>query len=334
MIVVDNVSKYYGLTCAVRDLSFTINQGECVGFLGLNGAGKSTVLRILSSLLLPSSGHVTIKGLDVVDNAHQIRNFIGYLPESPPLYIDMTVKEYLEFAGSLRGLSSDRLRQRVKQVIRQCNLGVVRDTVIGNLSHGYRQRVGIGQAIIHQPDLLILDEPLQGLDPVQVVEMRRMIGQLRGEHTILLSTHYLAEIEQTCHRILMMHEGTIAAQGTESELARRYGTTRVIALEVRGTESALRQALSSLTEVSELEVEASEGDRLEVRLCAADHVREKVSKAIVNAGLGLLSMRSVTTGLESIFIQLSTGRQVLVGSGWPSPDMTTPRPTVKPAQPA
>jgi ABC-2 type transport system ATP-binding protein len=310
MIVVENVSKYYGFTRAVRDVSFRIDEGECVGFLGLNGAGKSTVLRLLSCLLLPTCGRVTIRGMDVVERAHEIRKFVGYLPESPPLYQDMTVNEYLAFAGGLRGLGGERLRERCGRVIKQCNLRGVVDVTIGNLSHGYRQRVGIAQAIIHQPALLILDEPVQGLDPVQVVEMRKMIAALRGEHTILLSTHYLAEIEQTCHRILMMHQGTIAAQGTEHELAQRYGSSRQLALEVRGTESEVSQALGALPDVSELEVTPGEGPIVHVRLSAADSARELVSRAVVEAGLGLLSMRSVTTGLESIFVKLSSGARV------------------------
>jgi ABC-2 type transport system ATP-binding protein len=305
MIVVENVSKYYGLNCAVHDLSFQINRGECVGFLGLNGAGKSTVLRLLSCLLLPTSGRVTIQGLDVVENAHEIRKFVGYLPESPPLYTDMTVREYLRFAGGLRGLRHAALTERCKDVIKLCNLTEVADVLIASLSHGYRQRVGIGQAIIHRPALLVLDEPVQGLDPVQVVEMRKMIGALRGEHTILLSTHYLAEIEQTCHRILMMHQGKMAAEGTEQELSQRYGSTRRLELEVRGSESLLRQALETVPEVSELQVVEDDGGTISARRCVDDSARETVSRAVVQAGLGLLSMRSITSGLESIFVQLS-----------------------------
>lgn len=325
MIVVQNVSKYYGLTCAVRDVTFTIEQGECVGFLGLNGAGKSTVLRLLSCLLLPTSGRVTIKGLDVVQDAHEIRRFVGYLPESPPLYLDMTVREYLRFAGGVRGLGGARLDNRCREVIERCDLSEVADVTISSLSHGYRQRVGIGQAIIHQPALLILDEPIQGLDPVQVVEMRKMIGQLRGEHTILLSTHYLAEIEQTCNRILMMHHGTIAAQGSEHELARRYSSTRQLVLEVRGSESLLRQTLAAISAVTELEVNGGEVGLLIARLCVADAAREEVSRAIVQAGLGLLSMRPITTGLESIFVQLSSGSSASLGTGGAGSGALEPR---------
>src|SRR4051812_35398015 len=184
MIVVEKVSKYYGAHCAVTDLSFQIREGECIGFLGLNGAGKSTTLRLLSCLLLPTSGRIRVRDMDVVDNPHAIRKLIGYLPDTPPLYAEMTVGEYLRFAGSVRGLSGNDLAVRVARAGELCNVRDVMNSPIATLSHGYKQRVGIAQAIIHGPALLILDEPIQGLDPVQIVEMRNMIASLRGEHTI------------------------------------------------------------------------------------------------------------------------------------------------------
>jgi ABC-2 type transport system ATP-binding protein len=254
MIVVDNVSKYYGAQRAVADLSFEIRAGECVGFLGLNGAGKSTTLRLLSCLVLPTSGRIRIGGVDVVEDPHAIRKLIGYLPDTPPLYAEMSVFEYLRFAGSLRGLSGADLDRRLSRVIATCNLMEVADAPISTLSHGYRQRVGIAQAIIHGPSLLILDEPIQGLDPVQIVEMRNMIASLRGEHTILLSTHILTEIERTCDRILMMHKGRIAAEGTEEELGARLRHGRRLELEVAGEEAPLRQAIASVAEASDLGV--------------------------------------------------------------------------------
>ena len=312
MIVVDNVSKYYGAHCAVRELSFEIAQGECIGFLGLNGAGKSTTLRLLSCLLLPTSGRITVRGLDVVENPHEIRKLIGYLPDTPPLYGEMTVTEYLAFAGQLRGLEGAELEARAKKAIEQCALGEVQRAPIGTLSHGYRQRVGIAQAIIHGPALLILDEPIQGLDPVQIVEMRNMIASLRGDHTILLSTHILSEIERTCDRILMMHEGRIAAQGSEDELAARLTQARSLQLEVRGEEAALCAALSGLGEA--LAVKRTERGTLEVTLRADDAAREKIAAAVVGAGLGLLSMQATDTDLESIFLSVSGARPVSPGS--------------------
>lgn len=302
MIRVEKATKYYGSHCAVRDLDFHIPRGQCVGFLGLNGAGKSTTLRLLSCLLLPTSGKVTIRGLDVEDNPHEIRKFIGYLPETPPLYSEMTVREFLGFAGRLRGMSGAAIDARLPAVIETCGVSRVIDAPIHTLSHGYKQRVGIGQAIIHEPELLILDEPTLGLDPVQIVEMREMIRALRGKHTILLSTHMLAEIEATCDRILMMSDGRIAAEGTEAELAQRYGGGGTLEIEVRAEEGALRAALSTL--VTSLEITGTHAGLLHARVQTSEERRAEISAALVHAGLGLLEIRRVTSGLESVFLRM------------------------------
>jgi ABC-2 type transport system ATP-binding protein len=315
MIVVENVSKYYGATRAVADLSFEIRQGECVGFLGLNGAGKSTTLRLLSCLLLPTSGRIRVRDLDVVSHPHEIRKFVGYLPDNPPLYLEMTVNEYLRFAGSLRGLSGAELDARRKQALGVCQLDSVASDPIATLSHGYRQRVGIAQAIIHRPALLILDEPIQGLDPVQIVEMRNMIAELRGEHTILLSTHILTEIEKTCDRILMMHEGRIAAQGTEEELAARMHAGRRLQVEVRGDEAKLRAALAGVHGVSDVQAQALADGVLRATARVDDAARAEVSRAIVGAGLDLMQMQTMSTGLESVFLELSRAQASSAGTG-------------------
>ena len=309
MIVVDQVSKYYGAHRAVTDLSFEIAAGECVGFLGLNGAGKSTTLRLLACLSLPTSGSIRIRGLDVVEHPHEIRKLIGYLPDTPPLYGEMTVDEYLTHAGALRDLSGADLDKRRTRVLDQCSLRDVAGAMISTLSHGYRQRVGIAQAIIHGPALVILDEPIQGLDPVQIVEMRKLIGELRGEHTILLSTHILTEIERTCDRILMMHHGRIAAVGTEQDLEARLRGAQKLELTVRGEASALRAALAAVSGASEVAL-SPEGEsaaglvRATVRIESAD-VAESISRAVVTAGLGLCALQPVRSGLESVFIELS-----------------------------
>jgi len=306
MIVVDNVSKYYGSRHAVADLTFEIRAGECIGFLGLNGAGKSTTLRLLSCLLLPTSGRISVRGFDVVTHPHEIRKLIGYLPDTPPLYLEMTVREYLDFAGRLRGLEGAELNKMRDRAVRLCSLKEVLLQPISQLSHGYRQRVGIAQAIIHGPSLLILDEPIQGLDPVQIVEMRNMIGELRGEHTILLSTHILSEIEATCDRILVMHQGRIAAQGTEDELAARLLKTRALELEVRGTAELLTAALAPIPAVRKLHVTPHSDTIVRANIEIDDAAREQVSRAIFEAGLGLLSMQGQSTGLEAVFLQLSS----------------------------
>jgi ABC-2 type transport system ATP-binding protein len=310
MIVVDKVSKYYGSRRAVADLTFEIRAGECIGFLGLNGAGKSTTLRLLSCLLLPTSGRISVRGFDVVTHPHEIRKLIGYLPDTPPLYLEMTVREYLDFAGRLRGLEGAELTKMRERAASLCSLKDVLQQPISQLSHGYRQRVGIAQAIIHGPSLLILDEPIQGLDPVQIVEMRNMIGALRGEHTILLSTHILSEIEATCDRILVMHQGRIAAQGTEEELAARLLKTRSLEIEVRGNAELLTAALAPIPAVHKLHVVPHNDSIVRAFVEVDDAAREQVSRAIFEAGLGLLSMQGQSTGLEAVFLQLSNSAGV------------------------
>ena len=318
MIAVENVTKYYGSHPAVRDLDFNIEEGECVGFLGLNGAGKSTTLKLLSCLLLPTSGRVTIRGIDAEDDPHEIRKFIGFLPDKPPVYPEMTVHGFLRFAGRLRRMDKARIEQRLPEVLDVCDLADVADQPIGTLSHGYQQRVGIAQAIIHDPALLILDEPIQGLDPVQIVEMRAMIRGLRGKHTILLSTHNLPEVEQTCDRILMLHRGRMTAQGTEDELIQRYGEGTMIELLVRGTEAQVQEVLASVDDIldrgffpaDELGPAGapSRQDKavVRVRVRAQKDVREEIAKRVVEAGLGLLRLELVATGgLEGIFVRLS-----------------------------
>jgi ABC-2 type transport system ATP-binding protein len=327
MIVVDHVTKYYGATPAVKDLEFKIEEGECVGFLGLNGAGKSTTLRLLSCLLLPTSGRVVIRGLDAEEQPHEIRKFIGFLPDDPPLYDEMTVTEYIRFAGRLRRMTATQVEGRLPEVIATCGLREVAAQHIGTLSHGYRQRVGIAQAIVHKPALLILDEPNQGLDPVQIVEMREMIRRLRGDHTILLSTHILSEIEQTCDRILMLHEGRIAAQGTEAELAARFGEGVGVEMDVRGEEGKVRQALEALEGIEHLAVEPGSDDLLTVQIRATADLREAASRAVVESGAGLLGLRRMATRLERIFVQLSAeGGQAPHGAEPPAPSVATTPP--------
>ncbi|HKU41690.1 MAG TPA: ABC transporter ATP-binding protein [Polyangiales bacterium] len=327
MIVVDKVSKYYGAHCAVSDLTFEIREGECIGFLGLNGAGKSTTLRLLACLLLPTSGRIRVRDLDVVTQPHEIRRFIGYLPDTPPLYPEMTVREYLDFAGRLRGLRGADLDKRRDRALQLCSLREVSRAPISQLSHGYRQRVGIAQAIIHGPSLLILDEPIQGLDPVQIVEMRKMIGELRGEHTILLSTHILTEIEATCDRILVMHQGRVAAQGTEEELAAKLSARRTLQLEVRGTADALKTALGGVPSARVLTIEPDGAEVVKASLQVEDAQREAVSRAVIQAGLGLHAMYSESTGLEALFLQLSSSA---ASGGTSAAPAATPRPSSNP----
>ena len=209
MIRVQGLTKYYGHHAAIRDLAFQIERGEVIGFLGLNGAGKTTTLKILGCVLLPTSGHVTIDDLDVVANPHEVRKRIGFLPDAPPLYEEMTVGAYLSFVAQLRGVSAQAAPGRVQTAEEQMALREVHREIISSLSHGFRQRLGVAQALVHNPALVILDEPNSGLDPAQIVEMRALIKNLRGAHTILISSHILSEISQTCDRLLIIQEGEI-----------------------------------------------------------------------------------------------------------------------------
>src|SRR5579863_5770692 len=254
MIEVRDLFKYYGERKAVGPLSFGIKQGEIVGLLGLNGAGKTTALRVLACDLLPSSGTVMVDGIDVVDQPHEVRRRIGYLPDTPPLYGEMTVHEFLVFAARLRGLSPSDAEGRARSVEEAAQLEGVCDELISSLSHGFRQRVGIAQAVVHGPQLLILDEPISGLDPVQIIEMRQLLRSLRGAHTIVLSSHILTEISETCDRLLVLGEGTIVAAGTEEELSRSLlGAAHVeITLRAAG-EGAARELLSKVDGVREVE---------------------------------------------------------------------------------
>ena len=234
MIQVEQLSKYYGARAAIRNLSFRIEAGEVVGFLGLNGAGKTTTLRILGCVLLPTSGTVRLDGQDLLTAPRQLKARIGFLPETPPLYEDMTVGEYLAFVAGLRAVDAGRIRARVTETEERTGLAALDDERISTLSHGYRQRVGVAQALVHAPDVLLLDEPANGLDPVQNVEMRALIRSLRGDHTVLVSSHILPEIAQTCDRLLVVRDGELVAQGSEAELEERLGVGTGIELEIAG----------------------------------------------------------------------------------------------------
>jgi ABC-2 type transport system ATP-binding protein len=309
MIEAQGLTKYYGDSCAIEDLSFEVESGEIVGILGLNGAGKTTTLRILSCLLLPSSGNVKIGGLDIYESPHEIRKKVGFLPEEPPLYHEMTVESYLRFAGELRGLDRGTARSRTREVMEVTHTSEVAGQFIGTLSHGFKQRVGIAQAIIHSPEVLILDEPIAGLDPVQIVDMREMIRGLKGRHTILVSSHILPEISQTCDRIFVIQDGQIVATGTEEELTKNLSGGRRLSIVLRGDEAKAVELLKNLSKVSECTVVSRSGGTLHLRLTTEDDVREAVSKAVVLAGLGLLEMAPAEAELESIFIRLTRKKE-------------------------
>ncbi len=309
MIKVQRLTKYYGNKRALHDVQFTIERGEIVGFLGLNGAGKTTALRILGCLTLPSSGSVVVDGFDVVEAPHEIRKRVGFLPETPPLYGEMRVREFLLFAAQLRGVPRSEATARVEEVEKVTNIGSVRDELIMNLSHGYKQRVGIAQAVVHKPALLILDEPTGGLDPAQIVEVRQLIRSLKGQHTILVSSHILSEISQTCDRILVIQQGEIIAQGTEAELASRVKTTLSAEIEVKGEAGRALDALKRVDGVVSAEVVRKDSASTTIQVSLNRDARGELARAVVNAGADLLRLEPSGVGLESIFLKLTQGAQ-------------------------
>ncbi len=305
MIEVQSLSRYYGSRCAVDRVSFSISAHEVVGFLGLNGAGKTTTLKVLAGLILPSGGEVTVDGVDMSESPTGVRARIGFLPEDPPLYTEMTVSDSLRFVGGLRGMTDAALDERLPGVLARTNLDDVADRVIGELSHGYRKRVGIASAIIHSPKLVILDEPISGLDPVQIVEMRAVIRGLKDECTVLVSSHILSEISQTCDRILVLNQGRLVAKGTETELAGRFHIGGAVDFSVRGDGSAVRSILEGIEGVKKV-IDLGEADGIAtVRVSMTTDVREELAASLVKAGMGLRGIAEAHDELEGIFLELT-----------------------------
>jgi ABC-2 type transport system ATP-binding protein len=305
--------KDYGTTRAVGPLSATIEKGEVVGLLGLYGAGKTTTLRVLACDLLPTSGSVRVGGIDVVERPDEVKAKVGYLPDRPPLYEDMSVTDYLTFAAKLRGVPAPRTGKLVSEALELTELGDVSQKIIGALSHGYKQRVGIAQAIVHAPDFVVLDEPISGLDPVQIVEMRELVKNLKGDHTVVLSSHILSEISETCDRIMVINEGKIEWSGTESELSvtLRQGSRIAITVRVAGASEEAAQArasevLQQVPGVSSIEP-APSGETgpgiAALRVRGEGVLREALCKAVVQADLGVIALGREQE-LESMFLEL------------------------------
>ena len=316
MVELSEVTRYYGPKRALGPVSFEIERGDTVGILGLNGVGKTTLLRILACGLRPSSGRVNIDGHDVLEDPHEVRKRVGYLPEVPPVYGDMTVCDYLAFTGRLKGMTAEAVASRLPVVEESTRISEVRHMPARHLSQGYRQRVGVAQAIIHEPELLILDEPTHDLDPVQIMEMRAMIRSLKDSHTILISSHILPEISQTCDRLLILDDGRIVASGTEKELEERLLLSRRIRVTVRpGATGAAdaRTLIAGIRGVKEVKhADSSHGIAEEpgtdtFRIEGESDVRAEVCRALVEAGHDVITLTRAERQLERVFVGLVAG---------------------------
>jgi ABC-2 type transport system ATP-binding protein len=305
MIEVEHLTKFYGLVPAVSDLSFQVGQGEVVGFLGPNGAGKTTTMKILTCFLPPTSGQARIDGLDISRDSLGVRQKIGYLPENNPLYSEMTVERFLSFAAQAKSLPGREAKTAAARVAEDCGLDAVRGRIIGHLSKGFRQRVGLAQALLKDPPVLILDEPTIGLDPAQVIEIRQLIKSLGRERTILLSSHILPEISQVCQKVIILNQGRIVATDTVSSLTTQLQSSRKVKLVLRGPREAIRETLAAIPGILRVEPKEAEGE-YELEMQKDLDVRADISRAVVQQGWDLLEMHSQELSLEEIFVQLVT----------------------------
>jgi ABC-2 type transport system ATP-binding protein len=308
MIEVKDLTKSYNERAAVRGVSFRVARGEILGFLGPNGAGKSTTMKILSGFLPPTSGSAVVNGNDVVAQPQAVKASIGYLPETPPVYTGMQVSDYLEFCARLHDVPSARLKSAVADALEKCGLTEVRFRLIGNLSKGYRQRVGLAQALVHNPPVLILDEPTVGLDPKQIIDIRNLIRGLAGDHTVILSTHILPEVQATCSRVVVIDRGVVVAEDTLDGIARRMQGHQRLSVHTRESPGPLMGRLQSLPGVqASSELEPLNGEfRIQLECVSGQDPRAEVAQLVVGSGLGLLGLSLEKLSLEDAFVRLVT----------------------------
>ena len=310
MIELKNITKYYGDFPAVTNISFKIEKGEIVGLLGPNGAGKSTTMKMITGFMPPTSGELSVGGNDIVSQSIEARRRIGYLPETVPLYTDMTVYSYIEYMGLLRGLNKKNIKSKVDNVIEICKLEDYRNSLISKLSKGFRQRVGISQAIIHEPEVLVLDEPTIGIDPNQVVETRQLIKNLSGEHTLILSSHILPEVSSICERVLIIHEGEIAASDTIENLSSLMSGKNKVEADIIGSPQAIVAELEKINGVKSVQFSinksSNEFSTFSIESEINSDIRSEISKIIINNDWGLIRLQSMGMSLEDIFLQITT----------------------------
>jgi ABC-2 type transport system ATP-binding protein len=309
VIEVEHVSKVFGSRKAVDDISFKVEKGEILGFLGPNGAGKTTTMRILTCYMPSTEGTARVAGYDVFEESIEVRKRIGYLPENPPLYPEMTVSSYLSFVAKIKGTRANQIKSQVNEAVGKCSLGDVQGRIIGKLSKGYKQRVGLAQALLNNPEVLILDEPTIGLDPKQIHEVRSLIKSLASNHTVILSTHILPEVSMTCNRVVIINEGKVVAMDTPEGLARQTKGAERVSLTVDGPMEAVRSNLQAISGV--LGVEATEGPNkgpatYTVECQLDSDLRRVLAASVVSQGWGLLELKGISMSLEDVFINLTT----------------------------
>jgi len=311
LITVENLRKRYPAKTAIDGMSFEVNKGEILGFLGPNGAGKTTTMRIITGFIPASDGTVRVDGFDVFESPIEVRKRIGYLPENPPLYVEMDVVGYLRFVAKIKGVPGDKLDSEVRRVMERVNITEVKERIIAKLSKGYKQRVGLAQALLNDPPVLILDEPTIGLDPKQIHEVRELIKDLAGNHTVVLSTHILPEVEQTCHRVIIIDRGKIVAVDTPSNLRFQLQGAERVTVEVQGPVAEIMSRLKSMAGVVNVQqlAESDGHHRLQVEGELKKDIRGDLARTIVQNGWDLYELQSATMSLEDIFLKLTTAEE-------------------------
>ncbi len=309
MIELQQVNKYFGAVQVLKDISFTVNKGEIVGFLGPNGAGKTTTMRILNGFMLATSGKAKVAGYEIDKEPLQVKRRIGYLPENVSLYNDMTVTEYLTFVARAKRIPRRKVAGKISRACLQCGIDEVTNRLIGPLSKGYKQRVGLAQAIINEPEVLIMDEPTTGLDPAQIIEIRELIKSFAGEHTVIISTHILQEVSATCQRVIIINDGQIVAEDSLANITGSSTTGGSLIIRVEGDMASLRDRLAALDGVVSIKESASEEPGVTELIVAVESqsdIRRAVAETVVGSGCGLLELRPIRLSLEEIFMRTIT----------------------------
>ena len=306
MIEVNDLTRYYGPKKAISNVSFSVKKGEILGLLGPNAAGKTTAMRIITCYMPPTSGTVKVGGYDIFEQSMEIKKITGYLPENPPIYTDLVVKDYLTFVAQIKGVEKQNMAKEIDTAIEKASIGDVKDRVIGKLSKGFKQRVGLAQSLLNNPEVVILDEPTVGLDPKQIIEIRELIKNLKGDHTVILSSHILPEVEQTCERVVIISDGEVVAEDTPANLTSRMkGSDRVL-LEVEGDEKAIQDVFKSFPEVTSVNTNSNNSGFINVAVESIKDLRKEFANALIQKKLGLLEMQLDKVTLEDIFLHLTT----------------------------